>query len=191
VAAALLVAGLQTALAGAAPRAVPVWPALPQGQWSPLAGAVLSGLNVIPLIGASLFVVYVVARLTHGFSRRGWLGVAVIVVLQCASALAGAAGQYVAALTGGIAAGLTSAAVLWWLVRYDLRMLPAYTVTGMLLALVVRGFQTGTAEAWLLVGLQGVVAVAMTVVATRYIDRPLVVADPLPTGATGASPTSG
>ena len=191
VAAALLVTGLQTALAGAAPRSVPTWPALPQAQWVPLAGGVLSGLNVVPYVGAALFVVYVVARLTHGFTRRGWLGVGIILVLQCAAALAGAGGQYVPALLGGVAAGLTSAAVLWWLMRYDLRMLPAYIATGSLLASLARAAQIGTAQAWTLYAVQAVVTVAMAWVVTRYIDRPLVVAEPLRTGTTGASPTAG
>jgi len=191
VAAACLVIGLQTALAGAAPRSAPLWPALPEAQWSPLAGAVLSGLGVIPYIGTALFVVYVVARLTQGFSRHAWLGVGLIVLLQCASALAGAGGQYVPALLGGIAAGLTSAAVLWWLARYDLRMLPAYFVAAALLGSIVRTVQIGTAEAWLLLAVQALAAILMTWLATRYIDRPLVVPDPLPTGATAASPTSG
>jgi hypothetical protein len=188
VAAACLVVGLQTALAGAAPRSVPLWPPLPEGQWSPLAGAVLGGLNMVPLIGAALFVVYVVARLTHGFSRRGWLGVGMIVLLQCASALAGAGGQYVPALLGGLAAGLTSAAVLWWLVRYDLRMLPAYIVASALIGTLVRVVQVGTAQAWMLFALQAAVAIAMAWIVTRYIDRPLAAADPLPTGAMAAPP---
>jgi uncharacterized membrane protein (UPF0182 family) len=162
-------------------RAAPIWPPLPQAQWSPLAGAVLSGLNALPYIGTALFVVYVVARLTQGFSRNAWLGVGLIVVLQCAAALAQAGGQYVSALIGGASAGLTSAAVLWWLLRYDLRMLPAYVVTGALFSAVVRAVQMNTGQGFVLLAIQAAVAVLVAWAATRYIARPLVVPDPLPT----------
>jgi hypothetical protein len=187
VAAALVVLGLQSIVTGVGPREAPVWPPLPQAQWLPYAGAALSGLNVIPYIGAALFVIYVVARLTHGFSRREWLGVALIVVLQCASALAQSGGQYAASLAGGVAAGLTSAAVLWWLLRYDLTMVPAYVVTGAIALSLQRAAQMHTPEAWVLLALQAVVAVAMAFVATRYLARRLAVADPLPTAPSSTS----
>ena len=80
--------------------------------------------------------------------------------------------------------------MLWWLVRYDLRMLPAYVATGSLLGVLTRAIQIGTPDAWLLFAVQAAVAAAMAWIVTRYIDRALVVPDPLPTGTTGASPTS-
>jgi len=187
VAAALVVLGLQSIVAGVAPRESPVWPALPQAQGWPDAGAALSGFNSIPYIGAALFVIYVVARLTHGFARRAWLGVGLIVVLQCASALAQSNGQYAAGLAAGVAAGLTSAAVLWWLLRYDLTMVPAYVVTGMLALSLQRAAQIGTPDAWVMLVLHAVVAVAMAWVATRYLGRRLAVPDPLPTAPSSTS----
>ena len=187
VAAALLVLGLQSVFAGMAPRDAPVWPPLPQAQWSPYAGAALSGLNTIPYIGLALFVVYVVARITHGFTQRQWLGVGLVVLLQCASALAQANGQYAAAVAAGVAGGLTSAAVLWWLLRYDLTMAPAYVVTGALAASVQRALQMGSAEGFALVALQAIVAIAMAIAATRYVARRLAVPDPLPTAPSSTS----
>ncbi len=173
VAAALLVGGMQTALAALAPHTAPTWPALPQSQWSVPAGAVLSGLNIVALAGVGLFVVYVVARLTHGFTRHAWIGVAILVLLQGAAALSQAGGQYAGALLAGVAGGLTSAAVLWWLIRYDLRMVPVYMAAASILGGVPRAAQTGTAQGWIAFGLNAVVAAAMAALVVRYLERPL------------------
>jgi len=188
VAGALLVTGLQTALAQIAPRTAPVWPTLADGQWSALAGGLLAGVNTIPRVGAALFVVYVIARLTRGFTQRAWLGVGLLVLLQCATAFAQAGGQYVGAAIAGVTAGLTSAAVLWWLLRYDLRMVPAFVATEAILGATLRAIQVGTPTAFAALALDVAATIAMAWIATRYIAQPLRVADPLPTGP---SPTAG
>jgi hypothetical protein len=177
VAAALLQLGVQTALASLAPRSAPIWPALAASQWSPLLGAVLSGANFVPLAGVALFIVYVVSRLTHGFTRHGWLGVAIIVVLECAAALIQAGGQYVGAVIAGVTGGATAVAVLWWLLRYDLRLVPTYVATGAVMAALLRAAQTATPRGWIEFALGAIVTGAMAFVVTRYIERPLSAAD--------------
>jgi peptidoglycan/LPS O-acetylase OafA/YrhL len=67
-------------------------------------------------------------------------------------------------------------------------MLPAYIVASALIGTLVRVVQVGTAQAWMLFALQAAVAIAMAWIVTRYIDRPLAAADPLPTGAMAAPP---
>jgi hypothetical protein len=176
VAAGLLVTGLQTALGSLAPRTVPPWPPLPQSQWSVMVGAALGAMNFVALAGVGLFVVYLVARLTHGFSRRAWIGVGIVVLLQCAAALAQAGGQYAGALAAGVAGGLTAGAVLWWLLRYDVRMVPPYLATGAILAGAARAAQAGTSEGWAAFAVNALVTVAMAWLVVRYIDRPLPVA---------------
>jgi len=180
VAAALLVVGVQTALGALAPQRAPTWPPLPQSQVSMLLGGALTGVNFIMYAGAGLFVVYLVARLTHGFSRRAWLGVGLVVLLQCASSLAQSGGQYVTALVAGVAGGLTGGAVLWWVLRYDMRMVPPYLATGTILAAAARAAQAGTTDAWMAFAVQAIVTAAMAVLVVRYIGRPLPVGAPVP-----------
>jgi hypothetical protein len=177
VAAALLVLGVQ-AIFTAGARSVPVWPPLPQGQAWPLAGSLLAGLGTLPYVGAALFVVYVVSRLTHGFTRRAWAGVAIVVVLQTAGALAASGGQYVEALATGLVGGLVAGAVLWWLIRYDVRMVPTYVVTGVVLEAFVHAVQAGVAHAGARLVAHVVVAVAVAWLWTRYLARPLPPAAP-------------
>ena len=188
-AAALLVAGLQTALSALAPRSVPTWPPLPQSQWSVELGAVLGGLNFVAYAGVGLFVVYLVARLTAGFTRRAWMGVGIVVLLQCASALAQAGGQYASALAAGVAGGLTAGAVLWWLVRYDLRMVPAYLATGAIVSGATRAAQAATVEGWIAFGLNAAVTAVMAWLVVRYLDRPLQLT-PSSAAAPAASPAT-
>jgi membrane protease YdiL (CAAX protease family) len=183
VCAALLQLGVQTALASLAPRSAPIWPALTLGQWSPAFGGLLAGLNFVPLAGASLFIVYLVARLTHGFTRHAWIGVAIIVLLESAAALVQAGGQYTGALVAGVTGGLTASAVLWWVLRYDLRMLPAYVATGAIATAFTRAFQTATPQGWTVFAIAALATVAMAWLVTRYIDRPL--------EATASSPIAG
>jgi hypothetical protein len=173
IAAALLVLGVQSLLAGAGPEGAPVWPTLPQSQLSPLAGSLLGGLAELAWIGAALFVVYVASRLTEGFTRRGWVGVALVVVLQTAGALAASRGQYVQGLAVGVTGGLVAGAVLWWLIRYDVRMVPAYVATGIVLEALRHAVQTGLPVAALWFALHAVVAVVIAWWWTRYLGRPL------------------
>jgi len=190
--AALFVTGVQTALTGLVERSAPVWPQLAQSQFSPLAGALISGLNLIPYAGVALFVVYLVTRLTAGFTRRGWIGVTLIVILQCAAALSQAGSQYVAGLIAGVTGGLTAAAVLWWLIRYDARMIPVYVATTVIAGAVVRAVQVGTLQAWVALAANACAAAVAAWLVVRYIDRPLAPAaapPPAPTPDAAAAAT--
>jgi hypothetical protein len=173
IAGALLVLGVQSLLSGVGGSSAPVWPPLPQSQLSPLVGALLAGAGTVPWIGAALFVVYVVSRLTHGFTRRAWVGVALIVVLQAAGALAASNGQYVQGLAAGITGGLVAGAVLWWLIRYDVRIVPAYAVTGLVLQALVHAFQSAIPAAALWFVAHAAVAVLAAWLWTRYLGRPM------------------
>jgi hypothetical protein len=123
--------------------------------------------------------------------RQAWIGAAVIVLLQCAAALVQSSGEYVSALIAGVTGGLTAAAVLWWLIRYDVRMIPAYVATGSILTALVRTIQVGTTDAWIGFALNAAATAGVAWLVTRYIAQPLPApaADALP--VTAASPTSG
>jgi hypothetical protein len=85
VAAGAFVVGLQVALGLATPDAPLAWP---RGtRWHGRSPEACSPAWIHRLREPELFVVYVVARLTRGFSHRLWLAIVVVVALECAASL--------------------------------------------------------------------------------------------------------
>ncbi|HET7607288.1 MAG TPA: hypothetical protein VFL84_01310, partial [Gammaproteobacteria bacterium] len=147
IAAGMFVVGLQFALASLALPDAPRWPGSAWGsQALPVAGGLLSGAGFIAFASLELFVVYVVARLTRGFSQRLWLAVAVVVVLECAAALVQGRSNLAGALVSGLIAGAAASSVLLLLLRYDPRLVPAFAATVVLMTGAVKAAQAG---AWL------------------------------------------
>ena len=169
IAAGAFVIGLQTALGALAVPDQPTWPgAAWASQAVPLAGAALSGLEFVGLASAELFVVFAVSRLTHGFSRRLWLAVAVVLALECAAALAQGRANLAGALIGGAIAGVVASGVLLMLLRFDPRMVPAFAATIVLLGGAVRAAQSAS---WLLFAIDAAATIAVTALYTRYLRR--------------------
>ncbi len=163
------VVGLQSGLSALGVRDAPLWPAATWASlYSPWAGAMLSGLDFIMLASAELFVVYAISLLTRSFARRIWLAVAVVVVLECATALAQGRADPAGALFSGLVAGAVASAVLLLLLRYDLRMVPAFAATVALLHAATTAAQSGS------LGLFAVGAIATIAAAsamTRYLRQ--------------------
>ena len=182
VAAGAFVVGLQAALSALAIPDAPTWPgsAWASQAW-PLAGAALSGVGFIGLASAELFVVYVVSRLTHGFSQRLWLAVVVVLALECAAALAQGRTNLPAALVGGLIAGVVASGVLLMLLRYDPRIVPAFAATIVLLGGAVKAAQSA---AWLPFAIDAIATIGVAVWFTRYLRN-----EPMRRSA-GASPAS-
>ncbi len=173
VAVALAVAGLAAATGMLAPRAAPLWPSLKLAvlAW-PTVGALVDPLGVVGACGVALFVLHLFDRATHGWTRRQWVAAVLLVLISCAAALVGD-GDPAAALLRGIVKGLVSFVLLWQVLRYDARTLPAFLATGMVLEGARNAALEGTASAWMLFALSAAVAVAATWAVTRYIARPL------------------
>ena len=169
IAAGAFVVGLEIALGALATPDAPTWPG---AAWAskafPLAGALLSGLAFISLASAQLFVVYVVSRLTSGFTRRLWLALVVVVALECAAALAQGPANIAGALVSGVIAGLAATAVLLLLLRYDRRLVPAFAATIVIMTGAVRAAQ---AMAWLPFALDAIATIAVAVWYTRFLRR--------------------
>ncbi len=169
VAAGAFVVGLQVALSALATRDAPVWPGVPwQAQASPLAGGLLSGLGFISFASVELFVVYVVSRLTRGFSQRLWLALVIVIVLECAAALVQGRGNPGGALVSGLIAGMAAASVLLLLLRYDPRLVPAFAATVILMTGAIKAAQSA---AWLPFGVDVIATIAVAVWLTRYLQR--------------------
>jgi hypothetical protein len=88
-----------------------------------------------------------------------------------------------AALASGLAAGIIATAVVLWLFRFDVRALPAYVAAMMTLDAAAGAAQKGTASAWIWFAIMVAIYVALAVLVTRWISRPLTrvaVATPAP-----------
>jgi hypothetical protein len=174
IAAGAFVVGLQVALGAIASPDVARWPSSAwQSQAWPLVGGVLSGAGFIGFASLELFVVYVVARLTRGFSERLWLAIAVVIALECAAALVEGRSNPTGALIAGLIAGAAAAAVLLLLLRYDPRLVPAFAATVVLMTGAVKAAQ---AAAWLPFIADAVVTVLIAAWLTRYLRRDAAVA---------------
>jgi MFS family permease len=169
VAAGAFVVGLQVALTALATADAPTWPGAPwASQGSPLVGGALSGFGFIGLASAQLFVVYVVSRLTQGFTRRLWLAVAIVVALECAAALAQGRANLAGALIAGVIAGVVASGVLLLLLRYDPRLVPAFAATIVLLAGAIKA---GQSAAWMPFAIDAIATIAVAVWYTRFLRR--------------------
>ena len=169
VAAGAFVVGLQIALSALAAPDAPTWPdAAWAAQALPFAGAALSGAAFIGLASAELFVVYVVSRLTAGFTRRLWLAVAVVVALEIAGALAQGRANLLGALVSGTIRGVVATGVLLLLLRYDRRMVPAFAATVVLMAGAIKASQSA---AWLPFAIDAAATIVVAAWFTRFLRR--------------------
>jgi len=81
--------------------------------------------------------------------------------------------------------------VLWLLLRYDARLVPAYLATGGVLGTVARAAQDGTSAAYAAAAVGVLTTVAMAWLCMRYIDAPLRAdAAPATAPATASSPNT-
>lgn len=177
IAAGAFVVGLQVTLIALATPDAPTWPGAPWASLgSPLAGAALSGFGFIGVASAQLFVVYVVSRLTQGFTRRLWLAVAIVLALECAAALAQGRANLAGALISGVIAGVVASGVLLLLLRYDPRLVPVFAATIVLLTGAIKAAQ---AAAWPAFVIDALATLAIAVWFTRFLRREPVAAPAL------------
>ena len=173
VAVALAVAGLAAVSGALAPRTAPLWPALKLASLAwPFAGALIDPIELVGASGAALFILYLLDRGTRGWTHRPWMAALLLVFVSCAVALAGG-GEPEGALLRGVVRGLVSFVLLWWVLRYDLRAVPSFLATGMVLEAAHNTALDGGAGAWGLFAAGAAVTVAVTWAVTRYIARPL------------------
>lgn len=184
-AAALFVAGVGALAGRLVPSEAPLWPSLAlEASASAALAAALEGISVVASIGVGLFVLHVLDRLTAAWTRRAWVAVTIVVALLAglAAAKGGESGR---ALAEGVVAGVVAVVVVYSVLRFDPRAVPAYMVTAALIVAAEDAALKGTATAWLWFAILAVVAVAAGVAATRYLARPLA-REPIDEGASGA-----
>jgi hypothetical protein len=172
-AAALFVAGASAFAGQLMPAEAPLWPALTlESAASPSLAAALEGIGVVSSIGAGLFLLYLLERVTASWTRRFWLA-AVVVVAVIAGRAALKSGEPGAVIVIGLIAGLIAVTVLYCVLRFDARALPGYVVVSGLIGAAENAALTGTPTGWVVFGVAAVTSIAVGLAATRYIGRPL------------------
>jgi len=101
------------------------------------------------------------------------LPVVVFVLMLFGVATAIVSGQELRnALLQGIVEGGTALLFAWLVLRYDLRTVPAFVATGLIVEGVKSASIAGTAEAWVLLAPAVMVTIALAWLATRYVMSP-------------------
>ena len=152
---------------------MPVWPDLKMQSFAwPWAGALTGGLAFIPAVTVTLFLLAVVDRATAGWTRR--ISLAALFLMLFGVAVAIVSGNELRdALLQGIVGGATTLAFAWLVLRYDLRTVPAFVATGLILDGAKTAAVAATAQAWILLAPAAVVTIALAWLATRYVMLPL------------------
>ena len=173
VAAALATAGIAAALTALVTPVIPVWPDLKMQSFAwPWAGALTGGLAFIPAATVTLFLLAVVDRATAGWTRRISLAALFLVLFGVAVGIV-SGNELRDALLQGIVGGLTTLAFAWLVLRYDLRAVPAFVATGLILDGAKTAAVAATAQAWILLAPAALATIALAWLVTRYVTLPL------------------
>ncbi|MEJ7667625.1 MAG: CPBP family intramembrane glutamic endopeptidase [Casimicrobiaceae bacterium] len=170
---AVFAAGLSAAFASLASYNLPTWPGMKHlaSAW-PWLDAIADGLVVVVGSVVVLFLFAILARITASFTRRWWIAALLLVALAVAGALVETR-DVTGAVFRGLGAGLATFLFLWLVMRYDLRTVPAYVTTAVLLDAAHDAAQAGGGNAWVLFALTAAVAIGAARATTRYIGTPL------------------
>ena len=171
VAAALVAAGVGAALGSLAPATVPRWPAYPfEALALPALGAAANGAQLVATAGTGLFFMYWLERVTGEWRRHGWLAMVVLVAVVTVVSVVDAPDMLGAAVAG-LATGIAAAAIVFGLLRFDYRAVPAYMATGIVLHAIAAAVRSGASDAYLHLAIDVAVTVVATWAVTRYLGR--------------------
>ncbi|HTP47564.1 MAG TPA: type II CAAX endopeptidase family protein [Casimicrobiaceae bacterium] len=185
----LFVIGVDAVIELFTPQLAPLWPKFgaENAAW-PWLSRVATSFNVLLPIAGTIVVLSWLDRLTSGWTRHRVLCV-VLLVLGEGAISAMRADQWLDIVMTGLIGGLVSAALFAFVLRFDLRQIPAligvYAATGA----VVDALEKASPQAWLLSAIAVLMAIAISWVVTNY----LVARGPIPAdsaSAAGPEPTA-
>ena len=187
-AASLFAVGIKTLAAAAAMRSAPHWPRAGDADaWVPWLASLTSPLSaVIAGSAATAIVLYWLDRLTDGWQRRRILAFALLALASGAQA-ALTADDWAAVIAAGLAGGALYTLLFATVLRFDLRLVPAFVAAQAAVAIVSEAvLQATSASAWYAATqLAATLAVAWAV--TNYLIRvgasAATAAQPAPPGA--------
>jgi hypothetical protein len=147
--AALATAGIAATLGATVPASMPLWPDQKHAAaWWPWVASAVAGLAFVPATAVTLFLLSIFDRLTVGWTKRVPLVATMLVALGAAVGLA--TGKDVASsLAQGVLQAAVAFAFAWLVLRYDLRTVPAFVATGIVLDALHDAIVDATPAGWL------------------------------------------
>jgi hypothetical protein len=126
----------------------------------PWLASAVGGLALVPATAVMLFLLSVFDRVTAGWTRRVALVAALLVALGAAVGLA-AGKEVLPSLATGAIQGAVSFAFAWLLLRYDLRTVPAFVATGIVLDAAHDALVASTPSGWVSFAIAAAVTLAL------------------------------
>src|SRR5215472_6152060 len=165
----LLAVGVDALIGLLTPDLSPSWPKFgaENAAWPWLSRAAGTVSIIIPMAGAIVALRWL-DRLTAGWTRNRVLCVALLILAEGAIA-AMRASEWLDIVVTGVVGGIVTALLFAFVLRFDLRVVPALIVVYAALAMVVDALAKGTPQAWLLSAIGAALTVAISWIATRYL----------------------
>jgi len=164
------------------PQLAPLWPKFgaENAMW-PWLSRVATSFNVLLPMAGTIVVLSWLDRLTSGWTRHRVLCV-VLLVLGEGAISAMRADQWLDIVMTGVIGGLVSVALFAFVLRFDLRQVPALIAVYAATGAVVDALEKASPQAWWLSAIAVLMAIAISWVVTSY----LVARGPIPADSTPA-----
>jgi len=165
----LFVVGLNALVGLLTPDLAPSWPKFgAENAAFPWLARAATTVGIITPMAAAIVAFSWLDRLTSGWTRRRLLCVALLMLVEGAIA-AMQADQWLDIVVTGVIGGAVSTLLFAFVVRFDLRVVPALIATHATVAAVADAMQKSTLQAWVLSAIAAALALAISWIATRYL----------------------
>jgi hypothetical protein len=180
----LFTLGVEALVAALSPQLVPVWPSYGVEQAAiPWLARAASIVNVVTPMAGAIVAFRWLDRLSAGWTRRRLLCVLLLMLAEGAVAAMHAT-QWPEIVAAGVIGGAVSAFLFAFLVRFDLRVVPALIAVYGAASAVTEAMQKGTGQGWMLAGIAVALTLGISWIATRYLvargEIPIAAAEPMP-----------
>jgi hypothetical protein len=185
----LFVAGVDTLVGMLTPDLTPSWPKFDaENAVFPWLARAAATAGIVTPMAAAIVAFRWLDRLTSGWTRHRVLCVVLLMLVEGAIA-AIQADQWLDIVVTGVIGGMVSALLFAFVVRFDLRVVPALIASHATVAIVADAMQKSTAQAWMLAAVGATLTLAISWVATRYLvaqgEIPHVAVQPAPAPGAG------
>jgi hypothetical protein len=165
----LIALGVDALVGALMPDLAPTWPGYGAEKAAvPWLARAVSMVGVITPMAGAIVAFRWLDRLSWGWTRHRALCVAFLMLAQGALAATHAT-QWPEILAAGVIGGAVSTFLFAFLVRFDLRVVPALIGTYAAASALTDAMEKGTAQGWILAAVSLALTLAISWVATRYL----------------------
>jgi len=166
---ALFAIGVDALVATATPDLAPTWPGYgAENAVIPWLARAASALKVLTPMAGAIVAFRWLDRLSHGWTRHRLLCVLLLALAEGAVAALSAT-QWIDIVAAAIIGAAVSAFLFAFVVRFDLRVVPAAIAVYAVVAAVADAMQKTTTQGWILASVGIAVTLAISWIATRYL----------------------